>query len=140
MINFRHLIKIQCKPFAMSLKPQLKRVDQSITELDAWSKKFASAKKQIAKADYGVTAPACDPATCDDINYLNQRIDWLREDYNYLREMFSEHMDGHLPPLTASAIAEAIKILGLSKEYVVQPKVIYASDGSPQSVSMLISK
>jgi len=65
---------------------------------------------------------------CD---YLMSELSYIYRSLSDIREMYWKHVeDGHLPKIpSASKLAEILTILQLDKDYVVEPKVIYASDG-----------
>ncbi len=70
--------------------------------------------------------------TYQDIQWLSNSIDSIRKDYWDLWDALYEHKNnGHLPPIVgAQAMTKALKAVGLDGDYSVEPKVIYASDGS----------
>jgi hypothetical protein len=69
----------------------------------------------------------------DEMKYVYEEIQWV---YRELRE----HKEGHLPPInSASQMSKAVDALGLSDEYEVAKKVIYASDGGRPPVTAKLS-
>lgn len=80
-------------------------------------------------------------ATAEDIQWLHDRINFLREDYYRLSDEIWKHkMDGHLPKLEgAGQMKKALKALGLDEDYEVQKKVIYASTGLPAKTLFEVS-
>ena len=65
------------------------------------------------------------------VQYLNMSMESLYACMNEIRnDLFDHATNGHLPPFsTPSQMTEAIKTLGLDKDYNVQKRVIYASEG-----------
>lgn len=61
-------------------------------------------------------------------DYLNYRADYARQDIETLFSIISKHFDGHLPnPQGASQMQKAIDALGLSGDFEVIKKPIFAS-------------
>lgn len=133
----------------MDTKEHLQRSETALAELEAFTKEKNVKPKQQAKANYDAkancveicTEPAPPEVTYADLEYINARINYLREDLNYYRDQFYNHTQGHLPKIVgASAMEKALKAIGLGDDYTVEKRVIYASDGSSSPESFLISR
>ncbi len=116
----------------MDIKERLARVERTLNELE-------SPKMTVAKANM----------YCDEVQYaykydceiLNDRINYLREDLNYIRQELYNHYEGHIPKILGpTAMAKALKALGIDGDYQVQPRYIYASDGTIESISLDLVK
>lgn len=113
------------------------------------SKKVKKGEK-AAKASMGdcievelkVEAEVEEPeVTQEDLNWINQRIDWAREEIDGLYNMLYRHMDGHLPAIVgADKMNTALEALGLANDYKVEKKTIYANDGTVANVEWTLKK
>lgn len=113
------------------------------------SKKVKKGEK-AAKASIGdcievelrVEAEVEEPeVTQEDLNWINQRIDWAREEIDGLYNMLYRHMDGHLPAIVgADKMNTALEALGLANDYKVEKKTIYANDGTVANVEWTLRK
>lgn len=64
---------------------------------------------------------------------------YMNSEMSYVYQMFSSHMQGHLPPInSAEQMKTAISKLGLSEEYDVQKRVVYASTVDPKTGNVLV--
>jgi hypothetical protein len=73
------------------------------------------------------------------IQSQGNQINYQSSDFwNYV----SKHGQGHLPPVKSiSQMSDALKTLGLDKDYVIYPQTIYASDGKVSGMNIkLIAK
>ena len=53
-------------------------------------------------------------------------LKWMKEDMEYTRKAFYQHLEGHLPPIKDVAkLQNAIDILGLGDSFEVAKKTIY---------------
>ena len=59
---------------------------------------------------------------------FSRSLKYVREEMEYLFDRLYEHEKGHLPSnLTPGQLSNAIDVLGLSDDYQVQPRFLYAS-------------
>lgn len=83
-----------------------------------------------------------------DINELERTVSYLKDELSYvyrylynLEEALYKHKnDGHLPKIPGvTAMKKALEVLGLSEEYEVEQKTIYASSGKKEKEQFIIS-
>lgn len=121
------------------LKPKLNELSAKISNFKTISAKFkeiAAIKniKQSVKADMNGQPDdmedmrnQIDCAMCDMWDAIYSLSNQIYSCYEATWNMMQEHETGHLPPILSSEqMTNAIKSLGLSKEYTVAPKTIYA--------------
>lgn len=123
----------------MTPEERFNRLESSIKEVQA---KLPQAPKELAIAYCADVAVEVVPAVSkSDIDYLESRLRWMQEDLNYVRTMYYNHMEGHLPKIVgATAMQKALKAIGMDGDYQVEKKTIYANDGTVTSEQFLISK
>lgn len=108
------------------------------------SKNYPNAPKKEVKADMGETEVEDSMDSCppkDD--YLYYMVDML---YRYIESVGSDlwryqwqHQEGHLPPIVgAEKLTNALKALGLEKDYEVKKPVIYASTSEKRGKTFLM--
>ena len=123
-----------------TLQEILEKNEKALAELEAKVKALKPKQDAIA---YCVDIPstAAPAISASDIAYLHQRIDWMRESVNDIREMFWQHQEGHIPKIVgATAMTKALKALGLDGDYDVAKKTIYANDGKATAEEFLLSR
>lgn len=83
----------------------------------------------------------CDAIPCVDYNYIDNSIQYLNQRIDNLFQALSNHIDnGHLPPIEgAEKMKKALQVLGIDKDYQIQPTIIYAEDGMPEKIVAVIS-
>ncbi len=99
-----------------------------------------------AKADMGME-DCCDmpEVSYSDLNavysYISDQVSYLSERISELsNQLWSHSSDGHLPPIEGSeAMARALKALGMTGDYEVQKRVVYADLNSGQPDEMVFS-
>lgn len=112
----------------------IKKIDESLAKVDTAVKKL---NKSIA--DYGADEGDNNQCEIDCIkdaiwqigsvvSELQWTVRWMQEDVRYLADDFSEHREGHLPPIYgADKMEHALKALGVANDYEVRKPVIFAS-------------
>jgi hypothetical protein len=135
----------------LGIKAELPKVEEKETAKPTPIEILASVEEKIKeiKAECGCCAPVCveveveveseeEDDSKEKMEECMYKCDYLMSELSYvyralsdIREMYWKHVeDGHLPKIpSASKLAEILTILKLDKDYVVEPKVIYASDG-----------
>jgi hypothetical protein len=126
----------------MKTKEDIQKLQESFAACHAELKKFNETFK--AKADDGMTPEKEGEDKEDEEEYcskkdLNQLVDVVLRIsdnlYSYVAEVdgwnyekWDKHLVGHIPSIIgAEKMNKALKVLGLSEDYVAQPKVIYSS-------------
>lgn len=117
----------------MNIKESLDRAQKSLAEIQQ-----ALPKKQAKASIFDGVDDCCAGESND---YLSSRLDWLRQDLNYLQSSFYDHLQGHIPKINgAAAMTKALKALGLGDDYQVVPQTIYASDGTIERTDYLLKQ
>lgn len=127
---------------------KFKELDDYIAAIPTIKKFNIKASKESATAMTGTNLCKADclevsdvpSPTYEDLRYIHERLNSFREDYWRLWEALNEHeRNGHLPRIQgAGAMNKALKALGLGDDYKVEPKVIYANDGSASAYQWTI--
>ena len=106
--------------------------EQMLAKVKDAESKLASLKQMVA--DLVVVDDVDDDFDWDGlVDDLSYQFRWVNQDIQNLYNMFYQHLQGHLPPLNgADQMQKAIDALGLSGDYDVQKKTIYASNGKPE--------
>lgn len=106
-------------------------------------KEAVNSFENIAKAcgmDVG-GPPDPDFATSDDINWLSGQINNLYSYISQLQTQLYQFQQTSIPPIIgAEKMQNVLDVLGLSGDYEIQKKVIYASDGQVDGWNVSIRK
>ena len=132
------------------MKDKQKKFLDFLGEVKSKTSKKVKKGEKAAKASMGdcievelkVEAEEEEPeVTQEDLNWVNTRIDWAREEINNMFNMFYRHMEGHIPAIVgADKMNTALEALGLANDYKVEKKTIYANDGTVSSVEWVLKK
>lgn len=107
---------------------------------------FASLNEAVQTAKVAIAdCMAQSTGVCpEDLQCMRESADrqfsWLQNQIDGLYRTFYSHLDGHLPALIgAERMSKALKALGLSGDFDVQKKVIYANTGEPNAVQFTLN-
>ena len=123
---------------------------QELSEIKERLAKTEDLFKKKQKVKYGIAVASCLTTSdmfpseyeeeeeyiyLDDVLGLRFELQSLNEKISYLFKSLYEHTDtGHLPPvISAGKMKQVLDVLGLSDDYQIQPKTIYASMGGEQT-------
>ncbi len=101
--------------------------------------------KHVSRADCCLPVKECPEPCCEvslsDISYLHSRIESLwNEVFRVWNALYSHQSEGHLPKINgAEKLQKALDVLGLSGDYEIEKKTIYASSGKEESSWLTIS-
>lgn len=114
-------------------------------EFEAIAKSLEEVKSKFKIVADVYDADSAPAVSYSDIDYLHRRcsdcVDRIYKLYDEVYKMFAEHTQNHLPPIqTPSQMEKAIKALGLDKDYDVQKRTIWASDGTVDKYLLEITK
>lgn len=133
------------------MKTELEEIKTKLAAVQNLIKSRPAVKHGVAVASSMMNGVACceedddkeEVVFIDDVIGLRSQLDYLSERISNLWSQLYEHADtGHLPPIVgAGKMNSVLEILGLSGDYVVQPKTVYAStNGIPESMVLTITK
>ena len=125
------------------MKQELSEIKERLAKTEDLFKKKQKVKYGIAVASCLTTSdmfPSEDEEEeeyiyLDDVLGLRSELQSLNEQISYLFKSLYEHTDtGHLPPVISTGkMKQVLDVLGLSDDYQIQPKTIYASMGGEQT-------
>jgi len=104
------------------MKEKLEQLKESIASLD---------KKYRESRGYGEISDSPGQPEMEDMiyQYMRNVYNYVDSSLSYIWKWQDEHTKNHLPPiLGAEKLQNALKILEIDKDYVVQPKTIFASN------------
>ena len=111
-------------------------IKQLLDELDSADAKFKQSTEELGEAIRANNLNTSEPTvTFSDLSRLADSLGnaykILSDRINNVREELYNHYDGHLPKIPSSSqMKTALKSMGLSDEYEVQKKVIFANKGT----------